>query len=140
MTLGFWWFFLLTVVLRILAGCGEQEVSYPQRVPPEDFLVQVSNQRAGADLFAQKCVGCHGHPSEGRNPRADFFSPPAPDFTAREYQQKDPAYLFWRISKGKTVEPFLSRGSVMPAWGRYFSDREIWQLVAYLRSRPPSAD
>jgi len=135
MSLGYLLLFLLTFVMRILSGCGEQDISYPSRKPPDNFLTQAANQEAGADLFHRKCVGCHGSPEEGRNPRADFFSPPAPDFTSPQYRQKDPAYLFWRISKGKTVEPFLSRGSVMPAWGPFFSDRQIWQLVAYLRSR-----
>jgi len=81
------------------------------------------------------CARCHGHTSEGRSPRADFFNPPAPDFGAQKYRAIAPDYLFWRIARGKTVEPFRSRGSVMPAWGAHFSDEQIWQLVAYLKLR-----
>jgi len=66
--------------------------------------------------------------------RAAFFEPPAPDFNDTHYQSIDPAYLFWRIQVGKTVEPYRSQGSVMPSW-QTLSNKEIWQLVAYLKSR-----
>jgi len=67
--------------------------------------------------------------------QADRFNPPAPDFLAADYAEEAPAYLFWRIETGKHIEPFYSQGSVMPAFGAYFSERQIWQLVAYLRNR-----
>ena len=126
---------LLLVLLLLFAACGQSRPRYPERQPPQGFLQQPANIAAGAAAFASHCASCHGKPAEGRSPRADFFRPPAPDFTDPAYRQKDPAYLFWRISRGKTVEPYLSRGSVMPAWGPYLSETEIWQLVAYVRSR-----
>lgn len=125
---------LLLGFLLAMAGCGER-ISYPERQPPEGFLNDPVNQQAGRRMFREHCARCHGKPEEGRSPRAVFFQPPAPDFTSPRYARKDPAYLFWRISQGKTVEPYLSRGSVMPAWGPYFSAEQIWQLVAYLRIR-----
>ncbi len=130
-----WSTLLLLVVLFFTGACGQQLADYPWRQPPEGFLSNPVNQSAGARLFAEKCASCHGTPGEGRSPRADFFQPPAPGFTEEKYRSIDPAYLFWRISKGKTIEPFLSRGSVMPAWGPHFSEKQIWQLVAYLRAR-----
>lgn len=123
---------LLSVML-LLTACGES-VSYPQRSPPEGFLQTQTNVEAGRELFREHCVGCHGTVDEGLSPRAEFH-PPASTFTAIRYRSSDPAYLFWRISKGKTVEPYRSRGSVMPAWGPYFTDEQIWQLVAYIRNR-----
>jgi mono/diheme cytochrome c family protein len=101
---------------------------------PEGLMEDKAQLHAGHDLFRDKCATCHGKPSEGRSGRAGFFNPPAPDFTEAHYQEIDPAYLFWRIEFGKTVEPYLSSGSVMPAW-RGLTDREIWQLVAYLKAR-----
>jgi len=89
---------------------------------------------AGHALFSDKCASCHGKPSEGLSGRAAFFQPPAPDFSETHYRDSDPAYLFWRIEVGKTVEPYLSSGSVMPSW-RGLTDQEIWQLVAYLKKR-----
>lgn len=83
----------------------------------------------------EKCASCHGKPDEGRSPRADFFRPSAPDFSESRYRAGDPAYLYWRTEVGKNVEPYLSQGSVMPAWGPTLAEAEIWQLVAYLKAR-----
>jgi mono/diheme cytochrome c family protein len=117
-----------------IVACGNQQVSYPARTAPAGVLTDAAQIAAGRVLFHEKCATCHGHPDEGRSPRADFFQPPAPDFTAPAYRTLDPAYLFWRIEAGKTVEPYLSQGSVMPAW-RGLTDEQIWQLVAYLKVR-----
>ena len=124
----------LSLLLVALAACGEQTPVYPARTAPAGLLTAAAQIAAGKALFREKCASCHGHPDEGRSPRADFFQPPAPDFTAPVYRSIDPAYFFWRIEVGKTVEPYLSRGSVMPSW-RGLSDEQIWQLVAYLKSR-----
>jgi mono/diheme cytochrome c family protein len=117
-----------------LAACGEQKPAYPVRQAPAGVLTDAAQIAAGKALFHEKCASCHGRPDEGRSPRADFFQPPAPDFSAPHYRDADPAYLFWRIEAGKTVDPYLSSGSVMPAW-RGLPDEQIWQLVAYLKTR-----
>ncbi|WP_305042741.1 c-type cytochrome [Geoalkalibacter sp.] len=119
----------------LLAACGERPPAYPERQPPRGFLEDPTHRAAGADLFRRKCASCHGSPAEGRSGRADFFQPPAMDFTAAAYRTRDPAYLYWRIETGKNAEPFRSRGSVMPAWGPHLAEEQIWQLVAHLRGR-----
>lgn len=125
----------LSLLLLALTACGDRPPVYPVRTAPAGMLADPAQVAAGRTLFREKCAACHGHPDEGRSPRADFFQPPAPDFTNATYRTIDPAYLFWRIEVGKSVEPYLSSGSVMPAW-RGLSDNEIWQLVTYLKSRP----
>lgn len=120
-------------VLAMLA-CDVGAPDYPHRSPPP-ALAEASQQAAGRQLFAQLCASCHGGLAEGRSPRADFFQPPAPDFRQPRYRSLDPAYLYWRIETGKNAEPFRSRGSVMPAWGPNLTEQQLWQLVAYLRSR-----
>ncbi len=122
------------VATLLVSGCSQQQPDYPWRQMPEGLMADREQLLAGQGLFRDKCATCHGKPSEGRSGRAGFFNPPAPDFTEAYYREADPAYLFWRIEVGKTVEPYLSSGSVMPAW-RGLTDREIWQLVAYLKSR-----
>jgi mono/diheme cytochrome c family protein len=102
---------------------------------PADIHQKPALLQAAEKTFMSRCAHCHGTLAEGRSSRADFFKPPAMDFSSSHYQQVDPAYLFWRISEGKTVEPYLSQGSVMPAWGAHFSDEKIWSLVAYLQTR-----
>ncbi|ORJ62190.1 c-type cytochrome [Geothermobacter hydrogeniphilus] len=133
---------LFLVLLTLPFACSEVSPDYPSRTVPAGLLGSRAAQGAGARMFRHKCASCHGHPSEGRSERADFFDPPAPDFSESHYRDIDPAYLYWRIEHGKTIEPFRSRGSVMPTWGPHLSETEIWSLVVYLlsRSRPAFAN
>jgi len=123
------------VVLLVLTGCNNPLPDYPSRQPPPGIFKDAAQAENGQRLFREKCISCHGKPDEGRSERADFFEPPAPVFTEKKFRNIDPAYLYWRIEVGKTVEPYRSRGSVMPSWGAYLSERQIWQLVAYLVER-----
>jgi len=126
---------LILTLLLLLCSCTETPPQYPRLQVPAGVLDSASAIAAGRSYFASHCASCHGTLAEGRSERADFFQPPAPDFRSPDYRRLDPAYLYWRIRLGKTVEPYYSRGSVMPAWGMHLSEQEIWQLVAYLRSR-----
>jgi mono/diheme cytochrome c family protein len=126
---------LTILVLLIFSGCKENKVAYPSRQMPAGLMEDALQISSGHKLFRDKCAFCHGKPSEGRSDRAAFFQPPAPDFTDAHYRELDPAFLFWRIESGKAVEPYRSQGSVMPGWGVHFSDKQIWQIVAYLQTR-----
>ncbi|MBE0575387.1 MAG: cytochrome c [Desulfuromonadales bacterium] len=126
----------LTILATLLLyACSDNQADYPQRQMPETFKKNPAAVSAGHELFRDKCASCHGKPSEGRFERAEFFNPPAPDFTDARYREADPAYLYWRIETGKTVEPYRSQGSVMPAWGAHLSEEQVWQIVAYLQAR-----
>ncbi|MDO3378375.1 c-type cytochrome [Geoalkalibacter halelectricus] len=125
----------LLLCVLLLGACTERPPAYPERQAPRGFLEDPAQRAAGAALFRRHCVACHGTPAEGRSGRADFFQPPAMDFSAAIYRSLDSAYLYWRIETGKNVEPFAARGSVMPAWGPHLSEEQIWQLVAHIRAR-----
>ena len=127
-------FFVLLIVFP-LYGCAEEIVDYPARTMPDGILKDKIELSRGEALFMDKCAFCHGKPGEGRSDRATFFEPPAPDFTDAHYQRMDPAYLYWRIEVGKSIEPFRSQGSVMPAWGMHLTEQQLWQIVAYLQVR-----
>jgi len=131
---GVFWGLLLSL-LAGLAACDQPSSDYPARSLPMDLAEDADFREAGHRLFLEQCATCHGRSGEGRSARAGSFQPPAPDFTEKTYRQVDAAYLFWRIETGKTVEPYRSQGSVMPAWGMHLSDRQIWQVVVYLQSR-----
>jgi mono/diheme cytochrome c family protein len=126
---------LLLWCLLVLTGCRDSPVQLPALSVPHELLRQAEQQNAGEQLFFKHCRECHGTMREGRTPRAGRFVPPAPDFISPSYRSVAPDYLYWRIAKGKQLEPFRRQGSVMPAWGPHLSERQIWQLVAYLRQR-----
>ena len=131
----------LLLSLCCLTACQDDPLNQaPQIVVPSALLAERQAQQAGEHLFVRHCRECHGTASEGRVRRTSSFKPPAPDFYAHKYATINPAYLFWRIRDGKSVEPFFSEGSVMPVFGPHFSDKQIWQLVAYLRSRASSPE
>jgi mono/diheme cytochrome c family protein len=48
--------------------------------------------------------------------------------------RNEPGYWFFRIKEGGKAEPFGQAQSAMPAWGDHMTDREIWQVVAYLKA------
>jgi len=125
----------LGLVGVLLNACGKELPDFPARTPPAGMLDSQAAAMAGAELFRRNCASCHGRVEEGRSSRADFFQPPAPDFREALYRSLPVDYLYWRIATGKNAEPFASLGSVMPPWELTLREEEIWQLVAYLRSR-----
>jgi mono/diheme cytochrome c family protein len=87
---------------------------------------------AGSEAYAALCSQCHGVTGAGDGPAGESLVPSPGDFTHRQ-QMADlsDGYLFWRISEGGAFDPF---NSLMPAWGTLLSEREIWELVSYIRT------
>jgi len=84
----------------------------------------LSEIRAGHDLFTKKCEICHAYDGGGKTEisAGNFPRPPVlhmlvPSLTDGE--------VFYHIRNG-------IRNTAMPAWN--FPDRQVWQLVAYLRN------
>src|SRR5471032_3388567 len=86
--------------------------------------------RAGHDLFTKKCETCHAYDGGGKTevgggnfPRPPILHALIPSMTDGE--------IFYHIRNG-------IRNTAMPAWN--FPDRQVWQLVAYIRAIPVIAD
>jgi mono/diheme cytochrome c family protein len=81
------------------------------------------NPEAGRLVFKKNCVGCHGKNGEGLGPMSKL-----PNFrdvkTMIARSDKD---LFDKITHG-------GKGTGMPAWGSVISEKDRWNLVAYIRS------
>ena len=78
---------------------------------------------AGANLFDQHCVECHGESAEGGRK--------GPSLRAGPVQQATPGTLFWILTNG-----VVRRG--MPVWSK-LPEPQRWQLVTYLKSLGPEA-
>jgi len=76
---------------------------------------------AGANLFAQHCVECHGETAEGGRK--------GPSLRAAEVQRATPGTLFWILTNG-----VVRRG--MPVWSK-LPEPQRWQIVSYLKSLGP---
>jgi mono/diheme cytochrome c family protein len=86
----------------------------------------------GKDAFTSYCMVCHG--LDGQNtgvPFAATLSPPVPSLAAADVQGYTDGQLRWIIKNG--IWP-----SGMPPSNGEFSDREMWEMVLYIRHLPPA--
>ncbi|MBF0169715.1 MAG: c-type cytochrome [Nitrospinae bacterium] len=90
----------------------------------------------GKVLYEKKCWWCHGKTGEADGPAANFVIPPPRDFSLGVYKYKgsEPKAevvrdedLFRMISDGMP-------GTSMPAWKSVLSDKDRWDLVAYIKT------
>ena len=81
---------------------------------------------AGTDLFRQKCEVCHGYDGSGKTEIGSgaFPRPPALRTTILSLTDGE---IFYHIRNG-------IRNTAMPAWD--IPDRQVWQVVSYLRNLP----
>lgn len=91
---------------------------------------------AGAELYQRYCATCHGPRGAGDGPRAQRFSARMPDlgYTVDQDHATD-AYLIWTIMQGG-----VSVGTEKPGFEDTLSERQAWQIIAYLRAGLPEAD
>jgi predicted CXXCH cytochrome family protein len=85
--------------------------------------------RAGRDLFTAKCETCHAYDGGGRTAIGGNSFPRAPVLRTLVTSMSD-GEIFYHIRNG-------IRNTGMPAWD--LPDRQIWQLVAYIRNLPTVA-
>lgn len=109
---------------------------YAGRQPPSaNFLAEPAALAAGQKLYHANCATCHGDAGRGDGPAGHARDLKPADLTdPRGVAGRPLDYWFWRVSEGGTVEPFHSRGSVMPAWKYQLTEAERWQAIAYVLS------
>ena len=84
----------------------------------------------GDQLFQQYCQGCHG--PDGRGGRKDGFMPRPQNLTKKGYIDQLPdEYLFTVITKGGEG---VNKSGYMPSFGSTFSEGDIGNLIAFIRS------
>jgi mono/diheme cytochrome c family protein len=95
------------------------------------FRVHVEN---GRHTYYRNCVFCHGDAMKGDGLFAHGLNPIPTNFTEGTIEQLQESYLFWRISKGGPGLPSESGpwDSAMPAWERFLSEDEIWEVITFL--------
>ncbi len=90
---------------------------------------------AGAEIYTQFCIHCHGEEGDAVTETADRLNPPPRDFTTAQYKIKATDFeddfpndldLFRMIRDGMP-------GSAMPGWSDVLSDQQIFDLVAYIK-------
>ncbi len=86
----------------------------------------------GRALYDAHCTVCHGTTGKGDGPGARVVRQPMRDFSdPAAMQAVNDRFLFEMTKKGSSQ---FGRSNAMPAWGMKLSDKEIHDVVAYIRS------
>lgn len=86
----------------------------------------------GREIYTAKCAVCHGEKGDGKGPGAVNLPLKPADLTDPKMVAEMPGnFWVWRVSEGGLVEPFKSKGSVMPAWKGELSMNDRFAVIAY---------
>jgi mono/diheme cytochrome c family protein len=117
-------------VTASVAGNGEVAADFatlsPDNWTGEGHVIDLAR---GADVYSRYCATCHdasggGH---GNGNRESPSGSPAPLPAGVSVN-----YIFWRVWSGVP-------DSVMPPFGRYLSDADVWNVVMYTQELLPGA-
>lgn len=85
----------------------------------------------GALLHQENCAECHGYDGKAEVIVMHMDEPPRDETDVQYMKTLSDLFLYLAICKGGES---VGRSLVMPAWGDYFTDQEIRDLVAHVRS------
>jgi cytochrome c oxidase cbb3-type subunit 3 len=94
-------------------------------------LALLSAAEGTATLFGELCSVCHGVGGKGDGPSAQGLEPKPADFTNCKVMAKDSDEVLFKIIKGGGQS--AGRSTVMPSWGDSLTDRQIRDLVKFIR-------
>ena len=90
------------------------------------------NIAEGKKLYATYCSSCHGDSGKGDGPAARSLPAKPADHTAGATMNKlSDQFLIDIISKGGTS---VGKSAFMPGWGGQLQEKQVRDLVAYVRS------
>jgi cytochrome c1 len=94
--------------------------------------VWAQNQAEGKKLYATYCSTCHGDNGKGDGQASKSLPvKPADHTNGSIMNQLSDKFLFDVISKGGGA---IGKSAFMPAWGGQFSEKQISDIVTYIRS------
>lgn len=89
--------------------------------------LQRPNPDAGERLYKQNCINCHGASGRGDGAAAEKLNPKPADLTSDKTQAKQDAELLETIKFGRP-------GTAMPGWMSELDERDMRDVMAYLRT------
>jgi len=125
----------LSIALLALAACSRG--TSPAPMVPEPLAATPPplpsyEARLGHDVFAHYCATCHGDGGAGDGFNAYNLDPHPRSLSDPAFQKtKTDADLADTIRRGGAG---VGLSSLMPPWGRTLSDRQVADVVLYVRS------
>jgi mono/diheme cytochrome c family protein len=118
-------------LLCVLIGAGVKAQSKPW-VAPNDFT-SLKNPSAGdpqsvtegKKIYSSYCTPCHGDKGRGDGVAAAALNPKPADHSSVAMLNETDGTIFYKISEGRTP---------MPQYKGALTDKQRWQLVAYIRT------
>ena len=125
--------FSLALALIVLAACSRKPA--PAAAPPAPSPSY--EVRLGHDVFVHYCATCHGDAGAGDGFNAYNLDPHPRDLSDPAFQKKKTdAELADTIRRGGSG---VGLSSLMPPWGHTLSDRQVAEVVLYVRSLEKTA-
>jgi mono/diheme cytochrome c family protein len=123
----------ITAAALVACSCGASKKASPTEpasaVPPP---LPGYEARLGHDVFAHYCATCHGDGGAGDGFNAYNLDPHPRDLADPVFQKKkSDADLADTIRRGGAG---VGLSSLMPPWSRTLSERQVAEVVLYIRS------
>jgi mono/diheme cytochrome c family protein len=101
-------------------------------LPQKTKSTMTASEQRGGNLYAYYCSVCHGKTGEGDGINSfQLSTPPAKHADAALMSTLSDADI-QKVIKGGG--PALGRSPQMPPWGRVFTERDVTDLVAFIRT------
>jgi len=97
---------------------------------------QTDIESRAAEIYAQRCTGCHGEEGDGLGPAAERLNPPPRDFTLGMYKFKSSGFDDFLPNDDDLLRMIRDgmAGTAMPGWGDVLSDQDMADLVVYIKT------
>ena len=115
------------IVLAIISELRDRSIAVRARAIDVPNLEDPKRIAAGAEHYAQLCVGCHLAPGITKSDIRTGLYPHPPSLAQEDI--RDAQRAFWTIKHGIKM-------SAMPAWGKSLDDAAVWDIVAFVRKMP----
>jgi len=114
---------------ELLAGTAVQARIAREAPTKAAFPPSEENLAAGAKIYREQCVECHGQPGSTPTPHSKGMYPPPPQFFERKVMGNDPVgQNYWIVANG-------IRLTGMPGYRQSLTEQQLWQVSQYLSHR-----
>ncbi len=112
--------------LQYLSGDIPERYAHRRNPLPDS----AENIAAGAGLYRDRCLACHGATGRGDGPAGTSLAPPPVNLAfTRVTPVGTDRFFFWTISEGGG-----HLGTAMPPFSGTLRETEIWQIVHHVQA------
>lgn len=124
----------LRSIVAYLNTLGNKQTASTNLMLPDKYhglkqpmSLTIENWAEGRDLFAKRCLTCHGPAGKGDGPYAMINNARPADLRQHRFGALPTEFFFWRVSEGVP-------GTVMPKWRQSMTEDERWLVVLYIQN------